>query len=159
MQVASDILDRAVAALAGAVQTSDSVVATQHSGNQNVNSRQPPSRVHMSPDSVSELCRVAEAQCPGCSAGFWEMLGREIAAAHREMAAVRNSLTEAECGGGVGSVNRDQCRELELLAGLSSGCVHVGVALSQLLLPTTVDPVSMAETHYHCHQLLVSAVI
>ena len=104
---------------------------------------------------VFELCGEAARCTPGCGDEFWHSLGCEITAAVQEMAAVRSSL-EAECDAML--LNRDQRIELELLCGVSQTCVHVGVLLTQLLLPTAVDPVFMAHTEYNCYQLLVSGV-
>lgn len=150
---ASDILGSTLAALASAVQQWDST--TQQSENQS-SSLQLSAYEAVSPESVSELFHKAEVLCPAYDARFWERLGSEVAAAHQEIATVRRSL-EADSSTIYG--NRDQRHELEMLSDLSQVCVHVGVVLSQLLLPTDVDPVSIAEIEYNCYQLLVSMLV
>lgn len=150
LKVASGVLSSTVAALACAVQHSDS--KSQSAENDDSSSKQS-GDIYI--DNISELFREAEMQCPGCSCGFWERLGHEVSSAWQEMTTLRSSL-EAEYCALHGHI--DQRRELELLSVLSRGCVHVGVVLSQLLLPTDVDPVSIAETQYGCYQLLVRAL-
>lgn len=145
---ASNILDSTLASLSSAVQQCDST--TQSSENQTSSS----SYNAKSPESVSELLHKAEILCPAYNASFWERLGSEVAAAHQEIATIKRSL-EADNS----TIYRDQRHELEMLSGLSRVCVHVGVVMSQLLLPTDVDPVSMAEIEYNCYQLLVSMLM
>ena len=103
-------------------------------------------------ESVSALCHGAEASLCG-SAEFWSLLAREIIATHKDLVSVKNRIELEFCSM---DGNRNQYLELYLLCGLCRGCVHLGIALSQLLLPTVVDPVTMAKTQYKCHQLMVS---
>lgn len=142
---ASNILDSTLASLSSAVQQWDSTTENQTSSS-SYNAK--------SPESVSELLHKAEILCPAYNASFWERLHSEVAAAHQEIATIRRSL-EADNS----TIYRNQRHELEMLSGLSRVCVHVGVVLSQLLLPTDVDPVSMAEIEYNCYQLLVSMLM
>ena len=106
-------------------------------------------------DSVPDMCLQAEKLCP-VSTVFWQKLSSEIEEALGEIASIRRKL-EAEYD--VVAGNRDHHGELELLCGLSRCCVHIGVVLNQLLLPTTVDPVSMKMIMYQCHQILVSMLV
>lgn len=143
-------MDSTLAALCGAVQQWDST--TQSSDNQTSDVILPAYDAS-SPEGVSELFHKARMLCSAYDASFWERLGSEVAAARQEIATIRRSL---EADDNTVRGNRNQHCELEMLSGLSRVCVHVGVVLSQLLLPTAVDPVSMAEIEYHCFHLLVS---
>ena len=145
---ANTILDSTLASLSSAMQQWKST--TQSSENQSSIS----SYNDISSEGVSELLHKAEILCSTYDASFWERLGSEVAAAHQEIATIKKSL-EADSS----TIYRDQRHELEMLSGLSRVCVHVGVVLSQLLLPTDVDPVSMAEIEYNCYQLLVSMLV
>ena len=105
---------------------------------------------YSSQDDMSErLCSEAE-KLGYRSPKFWQDVSREIKLACSELATVRESLecNDTQC-------NRDQQKELQLLCGVSQGCIHVGLVASQLLLPTAVDPVTLKEIQYNCYQSLV----
>ena len=107
---------------------------------------------HICSEILREVC--LEAEQLGCGDGqFWDRVCSEIATAYLELSSVRESLKSkfSETGG-----NRDQEGELHILCGLCRGCIHVGIVISQLLLPTTIDPVTLREVHYNCYQTLVS---
>ena len=108
-------------------------------------------------ESLSELCCEAQRACPDHSGPqFWQRLCHQISAAFNELASVKESLEMAfgDLGG-----NRDLHGELTLLCGLSTGCVHVGAVVTNLLLPTAIDPVSLKEVDYKCYQMLVSSFV
>jgi midasin len=105
-------------------------------------------------ESLSELCCEAQRACPDHSGPqFWQRLCHQISAAFNELASVKESLEMAfgDLGG-----NRDLHGELTLLCGLSTGCVHVGAVVTNLLLPTAIDPVSLKEVDYKCYQMLAA---
>ena len=108
-------------------------------------------------ESLSELCCEAQRVCPDHSGPqFWQRLCHEISAAFNELAFVKESLEMAF--GDIGG-NRDLHGELTLLCGLSTGCVHVGTVVTNMLLPTAIDPVSLKEVDYKCYQMLVSFLL
>jgi hypothetical protein len=153
LKVVNSILEGTISALSSAVQQSH--LTEQFTENQDSKAQHMLSQ-NTFPGSVFELCGEAAMHTPSCGGEeFWYSLGCEITAAVQEITTVQSSL-EAEYD--VLLRNRDQRHELELLCGVSQACVHVGVVLSQLLLPTAVDPVFMAHTQYECYQLLVSAI-
>ena len=149
LKVVGSILENTVSALSSAVQQSH--LRSQPTDNQDSNEKQIPSE-YTSPGSIFELCGEAAKHTSGYgSADFWQRLSCEVSAAVQEMSAVQEESD-------VLLKDRDQQHELELLCCLSKACVHVGVILSQLLIPTSVDPVFMTEMQYNCCQLLVSGI-
>lgn len=152
LKVVNSTLESTASALSRAVK--QFCMMEQFPENQDSNVKYAPS-LDTFPESVFELCGEAARCTTFCSGEFWHSLGCEITAAIHEMTAVKSSL-EAECN--LLLRNRDQRVELELLCGVSQTCVHVGVILTQLLLPTAVDPVLMTHTEYNCYQLLVSSI-
>ena len=108
-------------------------------------------------ESVSQLCSKAQRTCPDYGGPqFWRRVCSEISAAFSELSSVKKSLDIAfdDLGG-----NQDLHGELNRLCGLSRGCVYVGTVVTKLLLPTTIDPVSLEEVHYKCYQMLVSSLV
>ena len=105
---------------------------------------------------LSQLCFQAERDYYDYGGShFWQRVCNEIHASVHDLAAVKQCLELAfdDLDG-----NRNMQGELSLLRGLSRGCIHVGMIVSHLLLPTPVDPVSLSEIHYQCYQMLVSFV-
>ena len=108
-------------------------------------------------DTVFALCQDAEAQYPAHGGpGFWRNINCEISKAMNDMAFVRNSL---EVKYTVIGGSRNQQHELELLCALSQSCVHIGAILTQLLQPSSMDPISMSETQCKCYLMLVSTLL
>ena len=106
-------------------------------------------------DNVMLLLNQAECLCPGCGCGFWEQLKAEMTMAYSKLTAVKDYVQVTSAF----SINTDLKGELDMLSSLSAAMVHLGVVLTQLLLPTPVDPVSMAEVEYRCHQEVVCACV
>lgn len=104
-------------------------------------------------DSVLLLFNRAECLCPGCGRGFWDQLKAEITLAYSKLTAVKDFVQVTSAF----SINTEVKGELDLLSSLNASMVHLGVVLTQLLQPTPVDPVSMAEIEYRCHQEVVCA--
>lgn len=107
------------------------------------------------PGTISKLCNGAQKACPEYGGPqFWQRVSCEISSALQELTAVKESLETAfdDLEG-----NRDQGGELQLLCGLSRGCVHTGAVITRLLQPTAIDPVSLRGIQYKCHQILVSS--
>lgn len=138
--VASSVLESTVSAIALAVE-------------QSYIEKQALSQAQFS-ECVSKICNGANKICPNYgTTEFWPLIARELTVVYNELSFIRSSLESEYC---TMNGNRNQSLELDLLCRLNQGCVHLGVALSQLLLPTALDPVLMAETQYKCYYSLVS---
>lgn len=152
METGTECLQQIVTALAcGVNQFNRTALNMPLSATHQLNTDMAGTVEDLSLENISTVCRQAQLTCPGLHSSFWEQLRTEIEAAHNEMTAVRHTLEEVSGF----SLNRDQSRELGLLSSVYCARVHVGVILTQLLLPTSVDPVSIHEIQYQCYQELV----
>lgn len=145
MDQASQTLNKIVAAISHAITQSDKSLCEE----------QPTPNTSFCLDNVMLLFSQAECLCPGCGNGFWEQLKAEISMAYSTLSTVKDYVQVTPAF----SVNTDVKGELDVLSSLSTSMVHLGVVLSQLLLPTPVDPVSMAEVEYQCHQEMVCVYV
>lgn len=102
---------------------------------------------------VFELCSEVEKALPTHKSSLnWHKVFADIESAYHELSETKKSLELAYNDIDI----RDPRRELEILSSLSRGCLTVGIILSQVLLPTNLDPVCLKEVHFRCHQMLVS---
>ena len=101
---------------------------------------------------VTELCHDAES-CGCGSAEFWSLLAKEMTSTHKELVFIGNQIQLNSCSMH-GNLNHHL--ELELLSRLCRGSIHLGIILTHLLLPSSIDPVIMASTKQRCYHLMVS---
>ena len=143
LDIGSKALQRTLAALSQAICQSEGL--QYHESNNDL----------LPLDQVTVLCHQAELLCPGCGNGYWEQLKVQILEANEELAHVGEYLQVQSAF----SVNTAIAGELDILCSLSRSMVHLGVVLSQLLLPSPVDPVHMASIYYQCHYHMVCAYV
>ena len=137
--IESRALQRTLAALSQAISQSEGL--QYHESNNEL----------LSLYQVSVLCNQAKLLCPDCGNSYWEQLKIHILKTNEELARVGEYLFDQSAF----SVNTAIAGELDILCSLSRSMVHLGVVLSQLLLPSSVDPVHVASIYYQCHYHMV----
>ncbi len=101
---------------------------------------------------ISSMCTAAALISKDyLIADVWKEAETNLLAASNELSKVKSQLLE--------NVTFNLSRELGVLQVLSQARVHLGVALSLVLYPSSVDPVTMAVAEYLFHSQLVSLLL